>query len=119
MWDKNKLELLSIARALSPDDLPRFLGDLEEIRRTAEMQLGAAMRAQPDSDVLLPVAEASSRLGISTDMPYRNDYAFTRRVVRRRLFLRVGIEKAILQNDLPPVRSDTKPTHSKKRKRLN
>jgi hypothetical protein len=35
LWDEIKSELLQIARELSLESLPRFLGDLEEIRRTA------------------------------------------------------------------------------------
>jgi hypothetical protein len=45
LWDKTKLELLSMAKELSPENLPRFLGDLEEIRCTAEMQLHAGNKS--------------------------------------------------------------------------
>ena len=119
MWDKIKFELLDIARELSPESLPRFLGDLEEIRRTAEMQLWMGTESQPDGDVLLTVAQASERLRVCTDTLYRNEFSFTRHVGRRRLFSRNGIEKAIQQNDLTVTRIDANLTHPKKRKRLN
>lgn len=119
MRNEIKSELLRTARELSQESLPRFLGDLEEIRRTAEMHLRAAACSQLESDELLTVDQASKRLGVSTDTLYRNEFAFTRHIGRRRLFSRNGIEKAILQDDLTPVRNDVKLTHSKNRKGLN
>jgi excisionase family DNA binding protein len=119
LWDKIKSELLRIAREQSLESLPRFLGDLEEIRRTAEVQLSPGTRSQPDRDVLLNVSEASKRLNVSKDTLYRNEFAFTRHFGRRRLFSRDEIEKAIQQNDLTPVRIDGNLTHPKNRKRLN
>ena len=118
MWDEIKSELLRIARELSPERLPRFLGDLEEIRRTAEMQLRAGTKSQSECDVLLTVAEARKRLSVSADTLYRNEYAFTRHVGRRRLFSRDGIDAAISKNDLTPVRHDAGLTHPKRKKRL-
>jgi hypothetical protein len=49
---------------------------------------------------------------------YRNEFAFTRHIGRRRLFSRNGIEKAILQDDLTPGRINANLTHPKKRSRL-
>jgi hypothetical protein len=83
------------------------------------VQLSAGTRSQPDGDVLLTIAEASTRLSVSTDTLYRNEFAFTRHVGRRRLFSRNGIEKAIQQNDLTPGPIDANLTHPKNRKRLN
>ena len=53
MRDDIKSELLRDAREMSPDHLPRFLGDLEEIRCTAQMQLRSASKMQPEGDDLL------------------------------------------------------------------
>jgi excisionase family DNA binding protein len=119
LLDEIKSELLRVARELPPEHLPRFFADLEEIRRTAEMQLRVATKSQPEGDELLTVAEASKRLRVSKDTLYRNDFPFTRHVGRHRLFSRNGIDRAIMQNDLTPGRTDVNLTHPKRRKRLN
>jgi excisionase family DNA binding protein len=102
LWETLKFELLRAARELAPEHLPRFFGDLEEVRREAEMRLHVAVKLQQADEVLLTVAEASKRLGVSADTLYRQDFPFTRRVGRRRLFSRNGIDAAIRQNDLNP-----------------
>jgi excisionase family DNA binding protein len=114
-----KSELLRVAKELPPEQIPRFFGDLEEIRRTAEMQLRVATISQPEGDALLTVAGASERLGVSKDTLYRKEFPFTRHVGRSRRFSRNGIDAAIRRNDLTPERTDVNLTHPKRRKRLN
>jgi excisionase family DNA binding protein len=116
LLDEIKSELLRVARELPPELLPRFFGDLEEIRRTAEMRLRVVTITQPEKDVLLRVAAASERLGVSKDTLYRNEFPFTRHVGRSRRFSRNGIDAAILRNDLTPERTDVNLTHPKRRK---
>ena len=68
---------LMAAQELPEDELPRLLGELEEIRCTATL-----------------------RLGVSQDYLYRHhrDFPFTRRIGRRLLFSALGIEKYIRQH---------------------
>ena len=108
MRDEIKLELLKVAQELPPEQLPRFFGDLEEIRRTAELHAALSARQQADSDELLTVKQAAELLKVSKDTLYRRDFSFTRHVGRRLLFSRRGIDAAILHNDL-----NTQPTHGK------
>src|SRR5207245_10893080 len=63
---------LTAARTLMPEELPRLLGDLEEVRATALARLSAPAPAQMKPDELLDVEEASHRLGVSTDYLYRH-----------------------------------------------
>jgi len=74
------------ATALAQAELPRFLGDLEEIRSTALARL-ATPTAEPLSDELLDVHEAARRLGCSPDYLYHNHRSlpFTRRPAGRKL----------------------------------
>ena len=72
------------ARELPAEELPRLLGDLEEIRATAQARLSSpALLALEDE--LLDVVAAAKKLGVSTDYLYRHhrSFAFTRRVGRR------------------------------------
>jgi predicted DNA-binding transcriptional regulator AlpA len=87
--------VLSRVKELPVEDLPRLLGDLEEIRCTAMARLTTP--AQSQADELLSAPEAARRLGISQDYLYRHhrDFPFTRRVGRRLLFSALGIEKYI------------------------
>jgi predicted DNA-binding transcriptional regulator AlpA len=98
---RHELQLvLMSAKELPAGELPRLLGELEEIRATAMARLTAPAVAQlQQHDELLDTAEAAHRLGISKDFLYRNhrDFSFTRRVGRRLLFSSVGIEKYIRQ----------------------
>src|SRR5271163_4632750 len=99
MRDELQLVLMA-ARELPNGELPRLLGELEEIRVTAMARLTAPAPAlSPHHDELLDTAEAAHRLGISKDFLYRNhrDFPFTRRVGRRLLFSSLGIEKYIRQ----------------------
>jgi excisionase family DNA binding protein len=117
--DELKFELLRAARELPPELLPKFFGDLEEVRRTAEMQLRAAATAEPECDKMLTVAEASERLRVSADTLYRKEFPFTRRIGRRRLFSRNGIDAAIRQNDLTFSQTDANLTHPMRQRRPN
>lgn len=111
MRDELKFELLRDARALEPEHLPQFFSDLEEIRRTAELQLLIAAKRGPDPDALLNVAQAAEVLNVSEDMLYRNEFSFTRHIGGKRLFSRNGIDKAIRENDLLPRQTDVKLAH--------
>jgi len=95
---RNELQAVLIAaRELPAGELPRLLGELEEIRCTAMARLAAPAPAQSQADELLSTPEAARRLGISQDYLYRHhrDFPFTRRVGRRLLFSAMGIEKYI------------------------
>jgi predicted DNA-binding transcriptional regulator AlpA len=89
--------VLAQARTVSPDELPRLLGDLEEVRATALARLAAPQPIQSQADELLDVPEASRRLGVSGDYLYRHhkDFPFTRHMGRKLLFSLRGIEKHI------------------------
>jgi len=92
--------LLMAAKELPLEDIPRFLGDLEEIRCTAMARLTAPAPAQPrQADELLDITEAARRLGVSKDFLYHRhrEYPFTRRVGRRLLFSALEIDKYIRQ----------------------
>ena len=92
--------VLRIARELPPEQLPRLLGELEEIRCTALSRIAMPISPQSsDSDELLSVEEASRRLSVSKDYLYRHseEFTFTRRMGRKLLFSRIGIERHIAQ----------------------
>jgi hypothetical protein len=96
---RSELEIaLTAARTLPPEELPRFLGDLEEIRVTALARLAAPVATHPQ-DELLHVQAAAHRLGISTHYLYHHhrEYNFTRRVGQRLLFSSLGIDLFIKQ----------------------
>ncbi len=98
----NEIEsLLAAAKELEPAELPRLLGDLEEIRCTALARLTAPAPIS-ERDELLGPGEAARRLGVSTDYLYRHhaQFPFTRRVGRKLLFSTSGIEKYIRQQAL-------------------
>ena len=95
---RNELQtVLIVARELPSVELPRLLGELEEIRCTALARLTGPSLVQSQADELLSAPEAARRLGISQDYLYRHhrDFPFARRVGRRLLFSAVGIEKYI------------------------
>ena|SRR5579862_6705752 len=86
--------ILAAARSLSPEELPRFIGELEEVRTTALVRLTApVVHSQPNS--LLDVDHAAERLGMSHSYLYRNagKFAFTRREGRALRFSSQGIEE--------------------------
>ena len=89
---RNELQTVLMAvRELPADELPRLLGELEEIRCTALARLAAP--APAGSDELLDVQEASQRLGVGTDYLYRHHrkFPFTRRMGRKLLFSSLGV----------------------------
>jgi predicted DNA-binding transcriptional regulator AlpA len=95
---RKELESTVIAvRTISREELPRLLGDLEEIRATALARLASPGYETPVPDSLIGVAEASVRLGISRHYLYRNHrrFSFTRRMGRSLLFSSNGIEQYI------------------------
>lgn len=97
---RNELQTaLVAARELPADELPRLLGDLEEIRCTAMSRLTAPVLSPPQSDELLDVNEAARRLGTSKDYLYRHHarLPFTRRMGRNLRFSALGIENYIRQ----------------------
>ena len=86
--------VLAAAKELPVEQLPRLLGDLEEIRCTAIARLSVPALA-PAQDQLLDVEAAAQRLGVSCDYLYRHhaELPFTRRIGKRLLFSSSGIEK--------------------------
>lgn len=92
--------VLRAARELPVEQLPRLLGELEEVRCTAMARLTMPAPAQAQSDELLDVEEGARRLGLSKDYLYRHhsSFPFTRRVGRKLLFSARGIDKHIRQH---------------------
>ena len=88
-------DVLTAVKELPPEQLPRLLGELEEIRCTAIARLSAPAPVQSQPDELLDVAEAARRLGLSRDYLYRHsrEFPFTRRIGKRLLFSISGMEK--------------------------
>jgi excisionase family DNA binding protein len=88
--------VLGVARELPINDLPRLLGDLEEIRCTAMARLTAPAGAQRP-DELLTVEQAAERLEVSVDYLYRNHsrLPFSRRMGRNLRFSSLGIDEYI------------------------
>jgi predicted DNA-binding transcriptional regulator AlpA len=85
---------LIAAQTASLEELPRLLGDLEEVRAIAMARLIAP--ASPHTpDMLLEVDKAAERLGVSCDYLYRNHrrFPFTRRMGRALRFSAHGIEQ--------------------------
>jgi len=93
---------MKIAQQLPPEQLPKLLGEIEEIRCTAMARLGTSLIQQPlGPDQLLSVEEAARRMGVSRDYLYRQHgtLPFTRRIGRRVLFSSAGIDRYIRQQD--------------------
>lgn len=92
---------LSAARQLPREELPKLLGELEEIRCIAMARLTAPAPSQPRPDEFLDVATAAARLGISEDYLYHHhrEYPFTRREGRKLLFSSLGIDQYIREQD--------------------
>jgi predicted DNA-binding transcriptional regulator AlpA len=106
--------VLTAAKELPAEDLPRLLGELEEIRCTAMARLTAPTFASPQSDELLDIDETARRLGTSKDYLYRHHarLPFTRRMGRSLRFSALGIEKYIRQRcplDSKKANSYTRP----------
>ena len=101
---------LTAARTLPPEELPRLLGDLEELRATALARLTTPAAAQRP-DELLTVEQAAERLGLSVDYLYRNHsrLPFARRMGRTLRFSSLGIDEYIRRTSAltPRRRGDT------------
>lgn len=95
---------LSYARSLAVKELPRFLGELEEIRAIAFARLIAPPVActQPDEE-LLDIPEAARRLNLSRTTLYaligRGELK-SRTIGRRRMIPRAAIE-GFIRKDHP------------------
>jgi excisionase family DNA binding protein len=92
-----RTELQNVLKAvteLPPEQLPRLLGELEEIRCTALARLSAPAPAQTQEQ-LLDVEAAAQRLGVSRDYLYRHhaELPFTRRMGKALRFSTTGMEK--------------------------
>jgi excisionase family DNA binding protein len=81
------------ARTLAPEELPRLLGDLEEIRATALARL-ASPAAESRPDEMLDVEQAAVRMNLSKDYLYRHHkrFPFARRIGRKLLFSSAGLD---------------------------
>jgi hypothetical protein len=88
---------LAAAKNLAADELPHLLGELEEVRCTALARLHTPS-LPPQEDESLDVTAAAHKLGVSRDYLYRNHarFPFTRRMGKRLLFSRNGLEKYLL-----------------------
>jgi excisionase family DNA binding protein len=86
---------MQAARTLPPAELPRLLGDLEEVRATALARLTTAPVAMQPADEFLTVRQAAQKLGCSTDYLYKNanSLPFARHLGRKLLFSTHGIEE--------------------------
>jgi hypothetical protein len=84
--------VLQAARTLPPAELPRLLGDLEEVRAVAFARLSAAPAPVQQADELLSCRQAAQVLGCSPDYLYKREFPFVRRLGRKRMFSRNGIE---------------------------
>jgi predicted DNA-binding transcriptional regulator AlpA len=83
---------LEDARTLSPDQLPRLLGDLAEVQATALARLSAPVPAQQAPDALLNISQAAAKLNCSKDFLYKRSFPFTRRLGRKLMFSSAGID---------------------------
>ena len=93
--------VLNVARSLTPDELPRLLGELETVRAVAWSRLSPpAPMIQQARDELLDVDAAAARLGMSASYLYRNHgkFPFSRRVGRSLRFSAEGIDSYIQES---------------------
>lgn len=87
-------QALDLARTLELEQLPEFLGELEQIRVTAMIRMGNGHQAAPPAeDELLEVAEAAARMSVSIGYLYQHadQFPFVRRIGRKVLFSSTGI----------------------------
>jgi excisionase family DNA binding protein len=95
---RNELQsALAVARQIPQEDLPKLLGELEEIRCTALARLTICAPATVRSEELLDVDEAARRLGMSKDHLYRHqsEFSFVRHIGRSVRFSARGIDEYI------------------------
>ena len=91
--------VLALACTLAPGELPRLLGELEEIRATALARISApAVVACEDRN--LNVEEAAARMHVSRDYLYRHHkrFPFARRIGRKLLFNSSGLDSYLKQS---------------------
>jgi excisionase family DNA binding protein len=90
--------VLQAARTLPPAELPRLLGDLEEVKATALARLSAPAPT-PQAQEWLTVRQAAERLRCSTVYLYKNVHTlpFARHLGRKVLFSQTGIEAYLSQ----------------------
>jgi hypothetical protein len=86
--------VLQAARTLPAAELPRLLGDLEEVRATALARLSAPTPVL-QADEWLTVRQAAQKLSCGTDFLYKNatSLPFARHLGRKLLFSTRGIEE--------------------------
>ena len=108
---RNELQtVMMAAREIPSGELPRLLGELEEIRCTAMARLTAPTNVQRP-DELLTVEQAAERLGLSVDYLYKNHsrLPFARRMGRSLRFSSLGIDDYIKRTSvLTPRRHPAK-----------
>jgi predicted DNA-binding transcriptional regulator AlpA len=82
---------------LSRDTIAELRGQIAKLDTLLLTRLLTGEQSQPDPkcDRLLNAAEAASKLGLSKDALYRNEFPFLVRVGSRRRFSEKGIEKFI------------------------
>jgi excisionase family DNA binding protein len=87
-------DALRLARDLDREELPRLLGELEEVRATAMGRL-ATPPAPTQPDRSLSVDELASRMGVSRDYVYHHhhEWPFTRRRGKKLVFSENGLER--------------------------
>ena len=93
---------LRAARDLPPEELPRLLGEIEEVRCTAMARLAAPVPVQSlGADELLSVRKRAVVSGSAktTFTGMERHFQFTRRMGRKLLFSGLGIEKYIKQQE--------------------
>ena len=85
--------LIAIIQALPAEELPRLLGDLEELRAIAQVRLLTPPRA-PSPDEMLDVNQAADRMRISVDQLYSmaKKLPFTRHIGRKLVFSSAGLD---------------------------
>jgi predicted DNA-binding transcriptional regulator AlpA len=89
--------ILQLAKTLTLEELPAFLGGLEEIRVTGLTRLTTPTITVPEQDSLIPIAEAAARLSVSVSYLYKHggQLPFSRKIGGSLLFSQNGIEKYI------------------------
>lgn len=89
---------LRLARTLTPEALPEFLGELERVRVTALVRI-ASPTIENKPDVLLTVEQTAARMNVSENYLYRNScrLPFARRIGRKLLFSSSGLDLYLKQ----------------------
>ena len=92
--------VLNIARRLTPDELPRLLGDLEMVRVTVWLRLSSPAPEEKSTAELVDVDEAAKRLGMSASYLYRNHkkFSFSRKLGHSLRFSAEGIASYIQES---------------------